>query len=510
VSETFYVTTPIYYVNARPHLGHAYTTIVADLLARWHRRRGDRVWFLTGTDEHGDKIQKAAAAQGITPQAFTDDISGQFRTTWQQMGMSNDDFIRTTEERHKKVVQAILQKIYDAGDIRKHAYGGLYCFGCERFYKEDELVDGLCPDHKTKPEFIEEENYFFNMEKYRAQLVKHIEVFPDFIRPERYRNEVLAMLRDDIGELCISRPKTRLEWGIELPFDKNFVTYVWFDALLNYVSAPGWPDGEQFAAFWPACRHLIAKDIVKPHAIYWPTMLMAAGLPLYRQLFVHGYWNVDGTKMSKSLGNVRGALELKDHYGTEAFRYFVLREMSFGLDANFSEDALIGRLNSDLANGIGNLTSRVCSMTQKYFPDGVDAGAAGTHGDALMQCACDLPAAIEPYMLACKPDAALQEIWKVISEADGFVQEQQPFKLAKDPALRPQLAGIMRALLITITHIADALTPFLPETSAKIFAMLNVVPPPPGQTLAAEPLAPVHRVNGGGHLFERIREEKKN
>ncbi len=502
MAETFYVTTPIYYVNARPHLGHAYTTIVADTLARWHRQRGDRTYFLTGTDEHGDKIQKAAAAEGIAPQAFADRISDEFRATWQAMGISNDDFIRTTEDRHKIVVQAVMQKIFDNGDIRRHTYSGLYCVGCERFMKDDDLVDGKCKDHGTVPEEVAEENYFFNMEKYRAPLVAHIEAHPEFIRPERYRNEVLAMLREDIGELCISRPKTRLTWGIELPFDREFVAYVWFDALLNYVSALGWPDGEKFTAYWPACRHLIAKDIVKPHAIYWPTMLMAAGIPLYRELFVHGYWQVDGAKMSKSTGNVRGALELKEHYGTEAFRYFVLREMSFGLDASFSEEALIGRVNADLANGIGNLVSRVASMTLKYFPDGLEAGTETAAGAALAAAACALPVAIEPHMLTVKPDAALQEIWKVIGEADRFVQEQQPFKLAKDAARRAELAGIMRALLTAIVHIGDALVPFLPETAGKIATALNVTLPP-----AAEPVGAGHRIAGSVHLFERIRAE---
>lgn len=505
MADTFYITTPIYYVNASPHLGHAYTTIVADTLARWHRARGAEVWFLTGTDEHGDKIQKAAAAEDIAPREFADRISGQFRAAWQAMGISNDDFIRTTDERHKKVVQGVLQKIFDAGDIRKHTYGGLYCVGCERFYKEDELREGKCPDHQTVPEYIEEENYFFNMEKFRAPLLAHIAAHPEFIRPERYRNEVLAMLREDIGELCISRPKSRLAWGIELPFDKNFVTYVWFDALLNYVSALGWPDGNKFKKCWPACQHITAKDILKPHAIYWPTMLLAAGIPLYQHLNVHGFWTVDGEKMSKSVGNVWGALELKEHYGTEAFRYFVLREMSFGLDANFSEEALVGRLNSDLANGIGNLVSRVTSMTMKYFPDGLEAGEPTQAGAALVAAARALPATLAPFMLACKPDAALQEIWKVIGMADRFVQEQQPFKLAKDPALRPKLAGLMRDLLVVIARIGVELAPFLPETSVKILAALGVSSPLPAELFPAG-----HRLAGGGHLFERIREEKTN
>src|SRR5207302_580548 len=358
----FYLTTPIYYVNDRPHLGHAYTTIVVDAMARYRRLAGDDVWFLTGTHEHGDKIAQAAAKAGITPQAMADQNSAAFRATWQALGIQYSDYIRTTEERHKRVVQAILQTLWDAGEIYLGKYGGHYCYGCERFYTEKEIVDGKCPDHQTPLTWIEEENYFFKMSKYQSWLIEHLERNPDFVRPERYRNEVLGFLRDPLTDLSISRPRRRLEWGIPLPFDDKYVTYVWFDALINYVSALDWPDGDRFRRYWPSVRHLIGKDILKPHAIYWPCMLKAAGIDLYRHLFVHGYWNVGGGKMSKTIGNVVEAFALADKYGIDAFRYFVMREMVFGLDADFSEEAFVGRLNADLANDLGNLASLAATL----------------------------------------------------------------------------------------------------------------------------------------------------
>ena len=340
--RTFYLTTPIYYVNS-------YATIAADTMCRYRRLRGDRVYFLTGTDEHGERIAQVAAAAGVTPQAYADQISGAFRETWKRLGITNDDFIRTTEPRHAKVVQAILQKLYDAGEIYFGEYGGWYCYGCERFYTEKEIVDGKCPDHQTSLTFIKEKNYFFKMSKYQEWLIKHLEDNPGFIQPDRYRNEVLGFLREPLQDLSISRPKARLQWGIPLPFDDQYVTYVWFDALINYLSALGYPDGALYEEFWPHVEHLIGKDILKPHGVYWPTMLHAAGIPLYQRLDVHGYWTIGGGKMSKSVGNVVEAFQLTEKYGNDAFRYFLLREMNFGLDASFSEEAFVGRLNADLA-----------------------------------------------------------------------------------------------------------------------------------------------------------------
>nr|HPR03980.1 methionine--tRNA ligase [Deltaproteobacteria bacterium] len=350
MKQHFYVTTPIYYVNARPHLGHVYTTVIADVLARFHKLLGEEVFFLTGTDEHGDKIMETARGLGTTPRALADENSQRFRDLWPLIQVENDRFIRTTEPEHVRTVQRILQEVYDRGDIYFGEYGGHYCTGCERFMTETEMVDGMCPIHQKPLTFVQEQNYFFRMEKYRPWLIDHIARNPDFIRPERYKNEVLGMLRDPIDDLCISRPKTRLSWGIELPFDKDYVCYVWFDALINYLTGIGYPDGERFGEFWSQAQHLVGKDILKPHAVYWPTMLKATGVEPYRNLNVHGFWNVDATKMSKSLGNVVDPLEMKDKYGVDAFRYFLVRDMVFGLDSNFSEEALIERYNADLAN----------------------------------------------------------------------------------------------------------------------------------------------------------------
>ena len=360
-----YLTTPLYYVNGDPHLGSAYTMLITDTLARYYRARGWETFYLTGTDEHGDKIAQAAADAGMTPKAFTDQVSATFRAAWDACDITYDHFIRTTDPYHIRFVQDLLTRVHEAGDIYFDRYGGLYCFGCERFYTEKELRDGKCPDHLTEPKLIEEENYFFRMGKYQDRLLRHIEEHPDFIRPEGFKNEVLAMLREPIGDLCISRPKSRLTWGIEIPFDQRYVTYVWFDALINYVSALNYKGDDVFRKFWPEAQHFIGKDILKPHGVFWPTMLMAAGLPLYKHLNVHGFWTVEGQKMSKSLGNVISPLVMKEKIGLDAFRYFLLRESVFGQDADFREESLHARYNAELANNLGNLVSRTLAMQDR-------------------------------------------------------------------------------------------------------------------------------------------------
>src|SRR5262245_1669602 len=444
-----YITTPIYYVNAEPHLGHTYTTVVADTLKRFYRSIGYDAFLLTGTDEHGDKIAQAAAANGITPKDYADRISGLFRSTWDASDIAYDHFIRTTDGYHQEYVQSVLQKIYDAGDIYFGEYGGFYCYGCERFYTEKELVDGKCPDHQVAPEFISEKNYFFRMSKYQQQLINAIQSKSDLIRPERYRTEVLAFLRDPLEDLCISRPITRLKWGIPLPFDTNYVTYVWFDALLNYVSALEHRGGDSVQSFWPKAQHLIAKDILKPHAIYWPTMLMAAQLPLYDHLNVHGYWIMDSGKMSKSLGNVVRPLDMKTRFGMDAFRYFLLREMAFGQDAKFSEEALVTRINADLANNLGNFVSRVLTMQQKYF-DGVVQPLSSSWSKEDIELRDNVNRAkfdSQQFTKDLQFHRALESIWWALDQANRYVVQTAPFTMIKDPSKQARVGEVMHHML---------------------------------------------------------------
>ncbi|MDQ7031919.1 MAG: methionine--tRNA ligase [Desulfonauticus sp.] len=473
--DTFFVSTPIYYVNAEPHLGHAYTTIVADAIARFYKLNGSEVFFLTGTDEHGDKIVQAAAKKGKTSQEYVDEISSIFKNLWPGLEIDYSYFIRTTHPKHIQTVQKFLQKVYDNGDIYFGEYGGYYCFGCERFYTEKELTpDGLCPDHLTKPTFLEEKNYFFKMSKYLKALREHIENNPNFIWPERYKREVLGLLKEDLGDLCISRPKSRLKWGIELPFDKNFVTYVWFDALINYITALDWPDGEKFQKFWPNSYHIVAKDILKPHAIFWPTMLIAAGLPLYKGLRVHGYWTVDETKMSKSLGNVIKPLELKDKYGLPAFRYFLLREMQFGLDANFSEQSFVTRLNADLANDLGNLFSRVLTMTNKYFQGQVPEPKELTDEDhELLQVGLSSCSDFQNLFARFTFSKALDSLWVFIRHLNKYVDTTAPWLIAKQGDLN-RLQTVIYNLLEGLRKVAIHLWPVMPSKSELMLKQLGV------------------------------------
>jgi len=482
MTAPFYITTPIYYVNARPHLGHAYTTIIADVATRFHSMRRTDTFFLTGTDEHGDKILQAAEKEGLKPKQYVDKISALFRDLWPELNIANSDFIRTTDPAHKAVVKQILTRIHAAGDIYFSEYEGLYCFGCERFYTERELVDGKCPDHEVEPKVIKEANYFFKMSRYQDWLIDHVKRHPDFIRPERYRNEVLAFLKEPLEDLCISRPKSRISWGITLPFDPDYVTYVWFDALLNYVSALDYPEGEKFKRFWPGAQHIVAKGIRKPHGIYWPIMLIAAGIPIYQHLNVHGYWNIDQSKMSKSLGNVVEPLELKNVYGLDAFRFFLLRDMVFGLDSNFNQEALVQRINSDLANDLGNLVSRVLSMARKYFKGVVpepDAGLLDAGWMDLKAVAAKTIDRFDQQMQAFTFHKGILSIWNFIGQMNKIIDTAAPWQLAKDSEHEAELRTVIYNLLEGLRIVSGLIYPVMPDSAKKIQVQLGLDPQAP-------------------------------
>lgn len=469
----YYATTPIFYVNAEPHIGHAYTTTLVDVAARYHRLRGDDTYFLTGTDEHGEKIQKAADAAGLTPQAYTDGVSGKFQSTWDSLDISYDEFIRTTEERHKRVVHEVLQRVYDNGDIIFGEYGGLYCVGCERYYTEKELVDGKCPQHDVVLEYRSEENYFFRMEKYRPWLRELLEEQPDLIRPERYRNEVLGILREPIGDLSISRPRERVPWGIPLPWDDRHVTYVWFDALINYYSALKSRGTE--GHYWPHVEHFIAKDILKPHGVFWPTMLKSAGLPLYQHLNVHGYWLVDGGKMSKSKGNVVRPLDLKDKYGNDAFRYYLLRDMTFGLDSSFSEVGLAERINADLANDLGNLLNRTLGMLGKYRQGVVpEAGDLEPIDGALRDAFVTLPEKLNTLIDNLQFDRAIESVLEAVRKANKYIAETQPWALAKNEADAERLDTVLYTCLEALRCAGILLSPIIPNKAEELRDQLGL------------------------------------
>ncbi len=470
----FYVTTPIYYVNDKPHIGHAYTTVLADVLARYHRSLGTDTFFLTGTDEHGQKVEKAAALRNTEPKAHCDETVVRFQELWKRLGITNDKFIRTTAEFHKKVVREVLQELYDRGEIYKAEYTGWYCVGDERFYTEKDLIDGKCPECGREVSAIRESNYFFRMSKYQSWLVEYIETHPDFILPAFRANETLGFLRKELGDLCISRPKSRLAWGIELPFDSDYVCYVWFDALINYISGVGYrQDAAEFEKWWPASCHLIGKDILTTHTVYWPTMLKAMNLPMPKTVFAHGWWLTGNTKMSKSLGNVVNPMEMIDRCGVDAFRYFLLSEMSPGNDANFTEEAFVARYNSDLANDLGNLLSRVLKMTLRATGGTIPQPEERTADDLELTRAVDeAVGAMEQSLRSMKIDQGIAAVMNTVRAGNRYLERTAPWALAKKGE-----TGRLHTVLFTaadaLRRIAVLLAPVMPEKMAELRGALG-------------------------------------
>ncbi|MCP4601302.1 MAG: methionine--tRNA ligase [Proteobacteria bacterium] len=480
MNRILYFTTPIYYVNAEPHIGHLYTTVLVDTLKRYHLMMGDETYFLTGTDEHGEKIAQVAEKQGIDVQKLTDHVTSIFQETWKKIGISNDDSIHTTEPRHKKYVQDVLQKVYEIGDIYFDEYTGLYCVGCERYMTAVELKDGKCPDHQIEPKEVKEANYFFRMGKYQQELIDHIEKNPGWIRPERFRNEVLSFLKQPLEDLCISRPKTRLTWGIELPFDDKFVTYVWFDALLNYISAiKKTTDGRDIHDnYWPGCNHVIGKDILKTHCIYWPTMLMSAKIypkkPLFNQIDIHGYWLSGDSKMSKSLGNVVRPLTFDRQFGIENLRYFFFREMKFGQDANFTYELFVERYNADLANGLGNLLSRVASILKKNLGGIIPQKIVETDLEQkLAEYALEVVETYPAEFENRRFHIAIENIRKLLAAADGYINNCEPWRLAKQEGKETELKRVLYNGLEVVRITAILLSPIMPETCRSILNYLG-------------------------------------
>jgi methionyl-tRNA synthetase len=509
VKDTFYVTTPIYYPNDVPHLGHAYTTVATDFVARYHRLRGEKVFFLTGTDEHGKKVPQAARDQGLEPQAFVDQMEPRWREVWDLLDISHDDYIRTTEPRHERAVTKLLQAVYDNGrdDIYLGTYEGLYCVSCEAYYTEDELVDGMCPIHGTPVEAVSEENYFFRLSAYQDRLLERYEAHPEAVEPEARRNEVLSLIRGGLRDFSISR--TSFAWGVPLPWDQKHVCYVWFDALTNYITAAGYADDpERFERTWPADVHFIGKDILRFHAIYWPAMLMAGGVEPPRQVWAHGFITVGGEKMSKTKLTGIHPKVLVDAFGADAYRYYFLREIQFGQDGSFSWESMVERFNADLANGLGNLASRVLAMLRSYFdgevPEAVDEAAVGD----LPKVVEDAVARYDGHMEEVALSPALAAVWDIVAAANRYMVERSPWHLAKDEEKREELASILYASTEVLRILTVLIAPVMPGAAALLWEQLGVPEPLAAQRLPEAArwglLAPGTRTQKGDALFPRV------
>jgi methionyl-tRNA synthetase len=507
--DVFYITTPIYYPNDVPHIGHAYTSVVADFIARYHRLRRDAVFHLTGTDEHGLNLQRKAEAAGKDPQAWVDEMEPRWREVWARLDIAYDDYIRTTEPRHEAAVVKLLHAVHNNGrdDIYLGTYEGLYCVSCELYYTEEELVDGKCPIHERPVEHMTEENYFFRLSAYADRLLEHYERNPGAVEPETRRNEVLSLIRGGLRDFSISR--TNFRWGIPLPWDPNHVCYVWFDALTNYVTAAGYgSDEERFSRVWPADIHMIGKDILRQHAIYWPAMLMAAGIELPQQVWAHGYLTVGGKKMSKT--NLTGIhpFELLDHFGVDSYRYYFVRDIQFGQDGNFSWEAMVERHNADLANGLGNLASRVLAMLESFDGGAVpDPGSDGEEAD-LPKMVDDAARRYDELMLAVAPTQALSAVWEIVTRANQYLVEKEPWKVIKDESRRAEVGAVLYASAETLRILAVLIRPIMPMAAAKLWSQLGVNEPLEAQRLPEAArwgaLVPGTTTTKGEALFPRL------
>jgi methionyl-tRNA synthetase len=503
--KKYYITTPIYYVNDRPHLGHATTTIWADVQARYQRMTGREVFFLTGLDEHGMKVQQSAKKRGVEMQAHCDEMAAAFVALWKLLNISNDDFVRTTEPRHKKVVQKVLQQLYDQGEIYQAEREGWYSPRSEQFVTEKEKVDGKFPEGLGEVIRISEKNYFFRMSKYQSWLVDLLNTHPEWLEPDSRCNEILSFLSQPLGDLCISRPKSRLSWGIEMPFDKEYVTYVWFDALVNYISVPGYGT-QSFDDFWPAEAHLVGKEIITPHAIYWPTMLKAMGLSLPKKILAHGWWLFGNTKMSKSLGNVVDPTLLVEAYNADAVRYFVCRELQLGADSSYTDELFKQRYDSELANDLGNLVNRSISMLHRYREGMVPAvGQDGPGDEDLLKVAGQTVSGYEAAMPVFQYGKALTEVGKLAQCANRYVEQNAPWKLAKDESQARRLDTVLNRLAEVVYTLGTLLSPFIPETASKMEAQLLVKFEYKKEVVAClKSLKPTHTVGPAQPLFPRM------
>jgi len=469
VRKHFYITTPIYYVNDKPHIGHAYTTILADVLSRYNRQINTETFFLTGLDEHGQKVQEAANKLGVAPKKHCDRMAPRFTNLWEKLHISNDDFIRTTEERHKKVVKEILQTVMRNGDIYEAEYEGLYSVSEERFITEKEAETGAFRGIKK----LNEKNYFFKMSKYQDKLIDHIHSNPNFIQPIHRKNEILGFLKKPLNDLCISRPKSRLSWGVELPFDKNYVTYVWFDALINYITAAGYSSNKTlFKKLWPVSYHLIGKDILTTHAVYWPTMLMSVGIELPKSIFAHGWWLMEDSKMSKSLGNIINPMDLIDKYGVDPVRYYLMREMVVGQDANFTLESFIQRYNSDLANDFGNLLSRVTTLIHKNYSGEIpDPGKLSDQELSIKHKSEHLQSTVKTLIDDMKINEAIEQIMQFIRDVNRYMERNAPWKVVKDNKL--EAGRILYTAGEALRISAILLSPIMPNRTLILLEALS-------------------------------------